>query len=281
MGREEASFERKSPRPYCCSTVEQLYWARGGGRVARTQRAEGWKVSEVVELVGLSRRDIQRACYEGKGGVGILSPQDSSWGRRTYSIDDLARLFLTSELRREGKSLPEVKEAFDAEQAAGRDSRAMLGRVEQRLSELEETVTGRLLKARALRLAMEGAGQGGLAGLVGERIVQRAARLFPDGCVGFGRELLACMEELGSLRLAGEHCAAGCVRACVLRCARLLACDCGMGSRGLVELVDDIVGEPGTDAAVELWLGAGSLSFIRDAWEAWCDGCGIQESEDI
>ncbi len=48
---------------------------------------QGWAISQVEALIGLSRRDIQRCCYEGKGGVGILSPEDSKWGRRTYTAD--------------------------------------------------------------------------------------------------------------------------------------------------------------------------------------------------
>ena len=39
----------------------------------------GWTISEVERLTGLPRRDIQRCCYSGKGGLGIVKPQDSTW----------------------------------------------------------------------------------------------------------------------------------------------------------------------------------------------------------
>ena len=32
----------------------------------------GWRISEVERLTGLSRRDIQRVCYQGEGGIGLL-----------------------------------------------------------------------------------------------------------------------------------------------------------------------------------------------------------------
>ena len=54
----------------------------------------GWTISEVERLTGLPRRDIQRCCYSGKGGLGIIKPQDSTWGRRTYSVDEIALLYV-------------------------------------------------------------------------------------------------------------------------------------------------------------------------------------------
>lgn len=76
-------------------------------------KQQGWTISQVEALIGLSRRDIQRCCYEGKGGVGILSPEDSKWGRRTYSAEDLARLFIVAQLKASGLSLPEAKREFE------------------------------------------------------------------------------------------------------------------------------------------------------------------------
>ena len=72
--------------------------------------AEGWKISQVERLINLPRRDIQRACYAGKGGASILSPANSTWGRRLYSVDDLARLLLVKLYKNQGYSLPEIKE---------------------------------------------------------------------------------------------------------------------------------------------------------------------------
>ena len=64
---------------HCCSTVEQVSWKKGGQGM-RDELASGWKVSQVEALIDLPRRDIQRACYEGPGGIGIVRPQNTSWG---------------------------------------------------------------------------------------------------------------------------------------------------------------------------------------------------------
>ena len=48
----------------------------------RDEVADGWKISQVEALVGLLRRDIQRACYEGAGGLGIVKPRNTTWGWR-------------------------------------------------------------------------------------------------------------------------------------------------------------------------------------------------------
>ena len=45
----------------------------------RDEVADGWKISQVEALVGLPRRDIQRACYEGAGGLGIVKPRNTTW----------------------------------------------------------------------------------------------------------------------------------------------------------------------------------------------------------
>lgn len=58
--------------------------------------AEGWKISQVVSLLNMERRDITRSCYADRrrGGAGILQPADGSWGRRSYSIEDIGWLYL-------------------------------------------------------------------------------------------------------------------------------------------------------------------------------------------
>ncbi len=106
-----------------------------------------WQIAQVQRLVDMSRRDIQRACYDGKGGVGILRPHDSTWGRRSYGEEDLAELFVIARLRREGLSLPEIRRRFDA---AG-DRRGMLDVVASRLYEAWLATTADLLRAVALR----------------------------------------------------------------------------------------------------------------------------------
>ena len=66
----------------------------------RDELASGWKVSQVEALIDLPRRDIQRACYEGPGGIGIVRPQNTSWGWRVYEVADVAKLFLLAQARR-------------------------------------------------------------------------------------------------------------------------------------------------------------------------------------
>lgn len=77
-----------------------------------------WKISQVEKLIGLSRRDIQRACYKGRGGVAILQPKDSSWGRRNYSLEDVATLFVVKCHKERGLSLVEIKKVFEQSDAS-------------------------------------------------------------------------------------------------------------------------------------------------------------------
>lgn len=52
----------------------------------------GWRVSQVENLLNMSKRDITRSCYSDhkRGGAGILQSADGTWGRRNYSIEDIA-----------------------------------------------------------------------------------------------------------------------------------------------------------------------------------------------
>ena len=93
----------------CCSSVEQVSWKKGGQGM-RDEVADGWKISQVEVLVGLPRRDIQRACYEGAGGLGIVKPRNTTWGWRVYEVPDVAKLFLLAQGRRQGKTLDEVRD---------------------------------------------------------------------------------------------------------------------------------------------------------------------------
>ena len=76
----------------------------------RDEVADGWKISQVDALVGLPRRDIQRACYEGAGGLGIVKPRNTTWGWRVYEVPDVAKLFLLAQGRRQGKTLDELRD---------------------------------------------------------------------------------------------------------------------------------------------------------------------------
>lgn len=190
----------------------------------------GWRISEVERLLGLGRRDIQRACYGGRGGVAILDPTDTAWGRRTYDGRDLAQLFLVGQLRRRGLSLPEVKAEFEGSRAAGRTVEDMLSVQVARLREQAEEVAGRLLQAEALLAAV-----GGDAGAV-EDIVARHVRV----------------QEALDPELPSDSGEGGCVPSPL---AVLLA------APGLVD-------GPGMALAVDLWLGPGSSEAVRKAVEA-------------
>ena len=118
----------------------------------------GWTISEVERLTGLPRRDIQRCCYNGKGGLGIIKPQDSTWGRRTYSARDVATLFVVRLEKQQGLSLPEIGEKLRKRPAIGSEVEPGLLSVHiARLKERQEEVAGQLLAARALLMASQGA----------------------------------------------------------------------------------------------------------------------------
>ena len=137
----------------CCSTVEQLCLNRRLF-IEKERPLVGWKISQVEKFVGLPRRDVQRACYSGKGGAGILTPKDGGWGRRTYTEEDLATLFLVSEMKREGLSLPEAKRKFEHSATGEPQTNSLLESQEWRLEEELEGIAARMLRARALRLAL-------------------------------------------------------------------------------------------------------------------------------
>ncbi len=111
---------------------------------------QGWTISQVEALIGLSRRDIQRCCYEGKGGVGILSPKDSKWGRRTYTADDLARLFIVAQMKADGMSLPEAGRALERAEHDGKTDAELLRDYAERVAEKIEQLESLLLSAKAI-----------------------------------------------------------------------------------------------------------------------------------
>lgn len=110
-----------------------------------------WKISQVEKLIGLSRRDIQRACYKGRGGVAILQPKDSSWGRRNYSLEDVATLFVVKCHKERGLSLVEIKRVFERSDASEGGCAMLEDQVSlmlDRRDELERQIAcGRLLAA--------------------------------------------------------------------------------------------------------------------------------------
>ena len=81
----------------------------------------GWRVSQVESLLNMSRRDITRSCYADlkRGGAGILQPADGTWGRRNYSIEDIAWLYLVKLQHDQGYSLPEIAKRMDTSAGVG------------------------------------------------------------------------------------------------------------------------------------------------------------------
>lgn len=112
-----------------------------------------WTISELTELVGLSRRDIQRLCYadERNGGLGLLDPEDSAQGRRHFSREDVEVLFVVSQYKALGMSLPEAAEAVRRAQGGGVG--LPLKDVADRLRREKEAVEARLSVVEAMARA--------------------------------------------------------------------------------------------------------------------------------
>lgn len=87
--------------------------SRKGVPMSESNTPQGWKISQVERLIDLPRRDIQRACYAGQGGVSILEPTDSTWGKRFYSSSDIAKLMVVKLHKDQGYSLPEIADLLN------------------------------------------------------------------------------------------------------------------------------------------------------------------------
>lgn len=142
----------------------------------RDEVADGWKISQVESLVGLPRRDIQRACYEGAGGLGIVKPRNTTWGWRVYEVPDVAKLFLLAQGRRQGKTLDEVRDELVSCEGA-RDVLRKLVRCEQAAREACDAHAGASMSARALRCAIEQGDVTVFAGLIDASFAEDARAL--------------------------------------------------------------------------------------------------------
>jgi DNA-binding transcriptional MerR regulator len=187
------------------------------------EQRQGWTISQVEGLIGLSRRDIQRCCYAGRGGVDVLSPADGTWGRRTYDKDDIARLFLVAQLKSQGMSLPEAKRELENARGATRSDADLLQDYVDRLSEKVEQLQSLLLGAEALLAADEDNGGAALADLISEHI---------------------------SLDLIPRFLADGPATAASLNKDQLTT---------IAQRLDD----PGLALAIDLWAGPGTIDQIR------------------
>lgn len=234
MDEKNLPGERGRLLEACCSFIEQLGLDAGGETMRQSRRASGWKISEVETLIGLGRRDIQRACYSGQGGVAILNPQDTAWGRRSYDLEDLAQLYVVKQYRRQGLSLPEIKVEIEAQKEAGKSIGDLLRVQVSRLKARAEDVAGQSLQAEALLAAVEGDAGALDAGASFEKLVSRH--------IGIRNALETDLDK------APEKDFASCIEA--------LLCTPGL------------IDSPGMALTMDVWLGPGSAEMLRSAAEA-------------
>lgn len=259
--------------------VQQLnsFCRDGEVREPEMSKAE-WKISQVEKLIGLSRRDIQRACYKGRGGVAILQPKDSSWGRRNYSLEDVATLFVVKCHKERGLSLVEIKKVFERSDASESGYAMLEDQVSlmlDRRDELERQIAcGRLLAA-----AMKG--RAPLRKLVRSYVMRAvvdaaSAQDKSDANAYFAllqRCVLISAGEVDKLEKnirrwldKGERPDAECVRGFLReefeRTARLVG---GSTQAGVVRALGEVLDSPSMEPTLELWLGPGSYEFIDEA----------------
>lgn len=198
---------------------------------------EGWQISEVVALLGMGRRAIQRSCGQNlaSGDLAIVRVGASKPGRRSYDADELAQLHLVNVMNQDGMDLVSVRDAF--ERARSSDGlEALAGRRRELDLERTEAAEAQLLRDRALAARKDERALGELV----ER--EAAAALARTGHAGpFPADWL-----LPHLRKA--------------------ACGAtwpGEAPDGLLAVLE----APGFDLAVELLLGPGSFARVLAALE--------------
>ena len=163
----------------------------------------------------------------------MLSCPSSTWGRRAYDKDDIARLFLVAQMKARGMSLPEAKRALDQAAADGRTDAGLIEDFAARLSEKIERLESLLMSAKVLLAA-------------------DAGRNLADGGEA-DSTTKASLEEIISERLPLD----------VL--AELLS-DEGAVNAASNETLENIaqkLDDPGLALAIDLWAGAGATERIR------------------
>lgn len=259
--------------------VQQLnsFCRDGEVREPEMSKAE-WKISQVEKLIGLSRRDIQRACYKGRGGVAILQPKDSSWGRRNYSLEDVATLFVVKCHKERGLSLVEIKRVFERSEASEGGCAMLEDQVSlmlDRRDELERQIAcGRLLVAATK-------GRTPLRKLVRsyvmKAVVDAASVQEQSGANVYFALLQRCVlisaGEVDELEKSirkwldkGERpdaeCVQGFLRKEFERTARLVG---ESTQAGVARALGEVLNSPSMEPTLELWLGPGSYEFIDEA----------------
>lgn len=204
--------------------------------------ANGWKISQVASLLDMPRRDITRSCYADRkrGGAGILQPADGSWGRRSYSVEDIGWLYLVKLQHEAGYSLPEIARRMDT--STGTDGLCELLEVAaERAAEEFDELRAKYERARVLRCALDG----------GTCQAQESVERYLQERLG--------IESMDVLRFV---------------IPRLMAPDAGDASL-LQSGVHDcmrlrqVLDEPGIDLAIDLWAGPGAYELLADAAAGW------------
>ena len=231
----------------------------------RDEVADGWKISQVESLVGLPRRDIQRACYEGAGGLGIVKPRNTTWGWRVYEVPDVAKLFLLAQGRRQGKAL----ELASCEGA--RDILRKLARCEQAACEARDAHASASMSARALRCAIEQGDVTVFAGLIDASFAEEA-RAFCDAhaALGLAAEglLSKLFADLARVRACGQAASSNEAKEICAASAREVSERCALRVADAGMLLAQAMNAPGVGLACELWLGPATWTYANAAFEA-------------
>lgn len=210
--------------------------------MGRNVPRSGWRVSQVESLLNMRKRDITRSCYDDRkrGGAGILKPADGTWGRRSYSIEDIAWLYLVKLQHEQGYSLPEIAERMDT--TAGVDALCShLDAVAERAMEAYEELCEKRERARVLRRALS-AGPDEAHGAVEQYLEERIGTDLLEILRRVMRELMYSDIATGYIPLldAGER-----------------------------DRLHRMLDEPGIDLAIELWAGPGSFERLHESSNCW------------
>lgn len=200
----------------------------------------GWRVSQVESLLNMPRRDITRSCYADRkrGGAGILQPADGTWGRRSYSIEDIAWLYLIKLQHEQGYSLPEIAKRMDTSVGVGALCEH-LDAVVNRAAEAYEEAFEMRERARVLHCALTVSPcevRDAVEGYLRDRVGEETLDIWRCALRRLMRPAVAARRECATWFDAAEN----------DRARRLLD-------------------EPGMDLAIELWAGPGAFDRLRDA----------------
>lgn len=236
----------------------------------RDELASGWKVSQVEALIDLPRRDIQRACYEGPGGIGIVRPRNTSWGWRVYEVADVAKLFLVAQARRRSQTLEEACHVLaSSEDEAGLANALEL--CEQRARDARDTEAGALMAARALKCALAHEDRSIFAGLIDSAFGESARRTCDDHVALklASRGLLSDMlEGVAGIHKAGKQPTSSEAQYVCMSASEICAQACELTLPDACELLSQAVNAPGVALTCELWLGPATHSFANTSLEA-------------